>query len=328
MLLLLLACSHAPTTPEGRYSPQGAVDEGALWMAGGASSTASDGPLGDAWRYDLDQGTWDRRADPPAPFLRSAGVRDGAEVSFFGGSTTGFVDLDTLWRWDTEQDRWSEIQAAGPAARFKHASALAEGELLVLGGRNDDGAQEILYGDLWAFDPTTVSWREIPTSGGPWAIQRHVIAWDPDRQVLWVHGGYQPPAGDPEGGLARSDRLWSIDLEDGAWTEWSWTGDGPPARASHLLAVVGGALVVWGGNGTDTSAWSFDPEAAVWTEHPASPAPIARDGFLADLAPDGATIWLAGGDPVSTEVPNFVMDVWRLDTASWSWTELVPIDEE
>ena len=50
--------------------------------------------------------------------------------------------------------------------------------------------------------------------------------------------------------------------------------------------------------------------------------PAKRDAFIADVSSDGGTLWLLGGDPVSEEVPDFVMDVWTLDLASMAWTEV------
>ncbi len=74
------------------------------------------------------------------------------------------------------------------------------------------------------------------------------MAWDSARELFWVHGGFQPPATDATAEPERSDRMWTIDPVSGVWTERTWSGDGPPIRASHALAVTEAGIVVWGGN--------------------------------------------------------------------------------
>ncbi len=325
LVLTLGACKgDDPTEPVGRFSAMGAltVDESALLMVGGATSTASDGPLREAWRYDLDSDAWTALAEPPDETLRGVASTHEGELWVYGGSTTGWTDHSWLWKWDDNSDTWEEQGEGGPEARFKHAAGVANETLVMTGGRNNDGAEEVVYGDTWLLDLDDGVWEELVTTGGPSGIHRHGMSWDADRGVFWIHGGFQPPAGETDGELERSDRLWGLSLVTREWTEHTWTGDGPPVRASHAVELLAsGELMVWGGNASDTSTWTYDPDAAEWTEHSHDSAPLARDAFVGGLTSAG-TYWMVGGDPVSEEVPDFVMDVWRLDTASMSWTEV------
>jgi len=324
LILSLLGCKKTPDVPPGRFSGVGVLtaDAQAINVFGGATSTASSGPLADAWRYELGSDTWIPLSDMPDESLRGVAARQGDTVTVFGGSTTAWDEHDWLWQYDLGSDAWSTVEAAdGPGARFKHAAALQESTLWLGGGRNNDGDGEVIFGDLWTLDLTTRTWSEVASTGGPAGIHRHAMAWDDQRELIWVHGGFQPPADDPSAEPARSDRMWTIDPDDGSWTERRWTGDGPPIRASHALAVTDGGIVVWGGNASDTSTWRYHPEDETWEEATGA-APLARDAMVTDVTGDGGTLVLVGGDPVSEEVDDFVMDVWTLDLDSLVWTEL------
>jgi len=328
LLLPLLACNKTSSEPAGRFSGVGTLtaDDAAITVFGGATSTGSDGPLADAWRYELAIDTWTALGDMPDESLRGVAAREGDTVTVFGGSTTGWGEHAWLWQYDQVSDAWSTLEAEGPEPRFKHAAALHDGTLWMIGGRNNDGETEVIYGDCWTFELSSQTWTEVAATGGPVGIHRHAMAWDSARELFWVHGGFQPPAADPTAEPERSDRMWTIDPAAGAWTERTWSGDGPPIRASHALAVTEAGIVVWGGNASDTSTWRYDPEAETWAES-TSAAPLARDAMVTDVTSDGGTLVLVGGDPVSEDVPDFVMDVWTLDLGSLVWTELREISQ-
>lgn len=330
LLLPLSACKGepAPTEPPGRFSGMGALtaDESAILWVGGATSVGTNGPLQDAWRYDLAEGSWTALADLPEPTLRGvAAVREG-ELVVFGGSTTGWTDHAWLFKHDDNSDTWEDLGSSGPAPRFKHAGTVRGDILTITGGRNNDGESDVFYADLWALDLDSMTWTEVETTGGPAGIHRHAMAWDEARGVFWVHAGFQPPAADPGAEPERSDRLWTIDPETWTWEELTWSGEGPPIRASHAMVVTDTGLLVWGGSAGDTSTWTYEVSAGTWTEHPHEVAPLSRDAFIYDLTRDGSSLYLVGGDPVSEEVPDFVADVWRLDLDSMSWTELEGIE--
>ena len=328
---LLGACKdkgEGTDEPAGRFAAVGAMtpDDAAMIWVGGATSTAADGPLTEAWRYDLADDTWTALEAPPDATVRGVAAYYEGSLVTFGGSTSGWTEQDWLWRWEDNAGFWEPLSATGPEPRFKHAAALAGDTLYLTGGRNNDGADEVFYGDLWALDLDGMTWTELPGSGGPAGLHRHEMVWDEARGLLWVHAGFQPPADDPSGEPVRSDRTWTIDPETGVWTEVSWTGDGPPIRASHSAVMTDQGLLVWGGNASDQSVWVFDPEASTWTEHASSPAPLARDSQVTGVSSDGQTMVIVGGDPVSEEVPDFVADVWSLDVGTMTWTELRGIE--
>ena len=270
----------------------------------------------------------------------------GPAFYVFGGSTTGWVESARLYRYDIAADSWTLLDdGSGPAPRFKHASALVDGEVWVHGGRDNDGETEVIHSDLWAWRVDGGGWREVETSGNPGPMHRHAVVWDGPRNLLWVHAGFQPEpdAGDTGGAdIVRTDGLWVLDLDTLEWLEVPSGDEGPPIRASHLATLAGAQLLVWGGHGTDEQVWAYEPgdstdsgATGTWTGHDASPRPLARDAMVTGTiwSEDGAVVWLAGGDPASEDVPNFVMDVWKLDASgiagpdatSPAWTEVIGI---
>ena len=227
-----------------------------------------------------------------------------------------------MLRMDLATYEWTELDIpGGPSARYKHMAVAMGREMVVIGGKTDDEDPARIFGDVWRFDVDASEWTEQSTSGGPEGIYRHAMAYDSARELIWIQGGFDAEE-------TRSDWLWSLDPETWEWSEHAWEGEGPPVRASHALVVVDEGLLIWGGNASDESAWLYGIETGTWTEWALEPSPLARDAFVYDLSPDGRSLVMLGGDPVSEEVPNFVSDLWTLDLDSQAWTEQIAIASE
>lgn len=78
---------------------------------------------------------------------------------FIGGERTNEVVL-----YNFQTNYWTKIEipeeSPQPCARSGHAACLANGEMYVFGGKNDDGDK---MNDLWKFDYTNQTWTEIHT---------------------------------------------------------------------------------------------------------------------------------------------------------------------
>lgn len=216
---LVLGCKDkGDTGPAGRFAAMGQLidNDGAMAIVGGAVSTAAQGPLRETWRLSLRDWTWSKGPTPPFATCRGITARLGDELHIFGGSTTGWDEHAAHWRWQTADGEISTEVDDGPGPRFKHASAVDDdgARFFVLGGRNNDTGEDVYFADLWSWTEAQ-GWTLLPTTGGPHGLHRHVMVWDPDRQLLWVHAGFQPPREDPGGVPVRSDRLWTLDPRPG-----------------------------------------------------------------------------------------------------------------
>jgi hypothetical protein len=324
VVMLALACTDVGSDsdpgvdyPVYRYSHVGGVgpDGRYLYTAGG-SGLGGRGPRHNAWRYDLDNGGWEQMSTPPAQIFRASWAMAGDTAYVHAGSVDpANTDTDQLLAWDVRADSWSVIDQGNPAPspRFKEAATWTGEQLVVYGGRYDDGDATETYGELWGFDPVSGSWSELGQSGGPGPLTRVGLAWDAGREVLWLSGGI-----DPNGD--RHAWLWSHDFKTGLWTQV--VDDTGPAgkRASHTLVVVDGLVYIWGGQNVDP-VWSFDPDGAGWQELE-GPGPPGRDAQVTGVR--GSSFVIFGGDPYDKDIPNFTNDIWSFDTTSQTWTEIEP----
>ncbi len=321
MFSFLLACpgpvdSADPEQPNFRYSHAGGLDESGRYLhVVGGSGLGGKESRNNAWRYDLDQGGWERLSDPPAYVFRASWARGGQSAWVHGGAGADNADTDQLLEWDLDTDLWRVVEPVGelPSPRFKEAASWAGDRVVVYGGRSTEGEPHN-FGELWTFDPPTESWAELDHTDGPGALTRTALAWDEDRGRLWLQGGI-----DDEN--ERHGWLWWVDLETGVWTQATADGEGPGKRASHTLALIQGSLYVWGGNAQDEDVWVFDPDAGTWTAISAE-GPAGRDAQVTGVGDAGFVVF--GGDPYSDELPDFTNDLWSFDTGSQTWTRLEP----
>lgn len=122
---------------------------------------------------------------------------------------------------------------------------------------------------------------------------------------------------------------WLYDVDCDAWSKLESTVT-PPGRTRHT-AVYDGAenrMILYGGlsaNGPLDDTWALDIETGEWSELETSggPAP-ARMNHAAAYDPAGRMLVFGGnlGGSVTNIAPS--NDVWELDLASNTWTEVTP----
>ncbi|MCP4809151.1 MAG: hypothetical protein GY913_12945 [Proteobacteria bacterium] len=324
-MIWLIACTSAepePDFPVYRYSHVGGLNaaETHLYAAGGSGLGGKDSRH-NAWRYDLAAGEWEELETQPAQVFRASwATLDDVAYVHAGSLDPDNTDTDQLLTWDLSTGSWSEISQSSPrpSPRFKEAAASTGERILTYGGQFDDDSETVTYGELWSLDPTTTTWEEISTTGGPGELTRVALAWDAARNVLWLSGGIDPES-------ERHGWLWSLDPDTWTWTEVSADGEGSGPRASHTCALIGGVLHVWGGQSGDDDLWTYDPDTGVWTEVVTGDGPPGRDAQVTGVGAD--TLYLFGGDPYDEEIPHFTNDLWAFDTIDQTWTELEPYVE-
>src|SRR5262245_41733329 len=121
----------------------------------------------------------------PRPLARSeaGGVYDAARdrLVFFGGLRG--TPLGETWAYDFATNAWTQIMATpSPAARTQHATVYdpVRNRMVIFGGETTE--QRIFF-DTWAFDLTTDTWTQMPTTAGPPRTDM-VRAYDPVRDGL------------------------------------------------------------------------------------------------------------------------------------------------
>ena len=215
-----------------------------------------------------------------------------------------------------------------PDRRFAPCGALDpdDGVLYAFGGRADDGATHL--GDLWALDlgnrgETRPTWQLAAAAGAPSAppaVRSCAADWDDAAQRLLVFGGWN--------GVTHEPGLRAFDPATHEWRQLCDAlscGPGPaPRRASQLVVdeARNRVLVFGGTNGPYLDdLWSLSLDSSSWSRVDApGPRPLSRGGHAMAIDTRRDALWLFGGTRPGADLG----DLWRLDLATGTWSEIAP----
>lgn len=99
--------------------------------------------------------------------------------------------------------------------------------------------------ELYEYDPSKNSWRQIGQTNPPPSRCAQVMVYDTINDLLWVHGGRQ-------GWTVRYSDIWSYNPATDVWQE-RFPGPGPVARCDHagVFDPVNENIIIWGGYSGD-----------------------------------------------------------------------------
>jgi MYXO-CTERM domain-containing protein len=240
-------------------------------------------------------------------------------------------------------------------------SAAATLLLLTTCSENDPGNSPRLESSHLALGtvPATevATWTRIgaPTSPLPNPRYMQATAFDEDRQVLVMFGGWSGVSSN-SGGMAASQDIWEWAPAAGTWTNRTPAGTKPSPRAgaSMVYDSVHKNFVIFGGRSTSgydyEDTWAWDPASATFTDATTS-GPSARSQhtmvfekstgkvllFGGGRADAGSSIWpetnfysdpnqrpRSGASPSGTGIALAFGDTWEWDPSAGSWTQLTP----
>ena len=233
----------------------------------------------------------------------------------FGGRDAGTA-FDDLWRYDLASDTWARQTplGQGPSARFGHTGTWVDGVGLVIWSGQ---AGSDFFDDLWAYDPASNSWRELPAEGAvPAARYGSCAALGPDGR-LWISHGFTADSG-------RFADTQAYDFAAGRWTDETPDGTIAPIRCLHdCLWTPGGQFVLYAGQTTGTPAigdlWARGVTEG-WTALADGPPPRQ----LYALAAIGGTAYVFGG---GAKDGGTLRDLWLLDLATLTWQPAEPLGD-
>ncbi len=309
LALLLGACAPTVTSsPIASASPTSAASESAQ-SAGAVPS----GPVV-AWTELAPTGL------SPAPREDHTWVitPDGATAYLFGGRD-GDTIFDDLWAYDLATDAWSQVTDAGtgPAARFGHNAAWADGiGLVVFGGQ---GSADF-FNDLWAYDPAANAWRALPATGAsPVSRYGSCAAIGPDGR-LWISHGFTS-----EGQRFADTRAY--DFATDTWTDETPAGDAPIERCLHACWWTDADdLVLFAGQTTGVTSlgdeWRLHlgPRPGTNTWEQLSPGALPPERNLYASARWEAATLVFGGQGLDG---GYLADTWWLNDADGAAAPLV-----
>jgi N-acetylneuraminic acid mutarotase len=227
-----------------------------------------------------------------------------------------------------------------PGKPSQDPPALAE----VSGASNVDGTNFVIFGgdtavpscvnplptdayspDTYVLDVGCQTWTKVATSTAPSARARHAMALDPTKDRAILFGGRGASADDAD--------VWAFDFAKSAWSQVKTTGTGPSARANAAAVVdaTGNRLIVFGGN-TATDDMTFTPQSDTWALDLATGAwtqiamvgttPAAREFHVMAIDRGGRVAYVFAGAQTSPFTGDFLDDVWALDLAKDTWSQL------
>jgi hypothetical protein len=170
------------------------------------------------------------------------------DVAYLFGGRDGGTAFDDTWAFDLRDDSWTRLAPApAPPARFGHEAAWVEGiGLVIFGGQADP---QSFFNDLWAYDPASDAWTELPAGGAP-PVPRYgsCAAVGPDGR-LWISHGFTQ-----EG--ARFSDTRAYDFNAGSWAdETPAAGARPVERCLHgCWWTESGELALYAGQTTGITA--------------------------------------------------------------------------
>lgn len=226
----------AGPSARGGHSMAFDSDRGVTVLFGGATSTSVFQVVADTWEWD---GTrWTIRAGPqPRPRTGSAMTYDTSrrKIMMFGGQIgSQNVHIGDTWEWDGVA--WMQVSSSGPSPRSFHAMTYDTARhVTVLFGGVTDAASLTFSDQTWEWNGAT--WTQRVTTG-PSGRLSHTMAYDPDRNVTVLMGGFVY--------YEINDEMWE-------WNGTSWTQrliSRPSARRSSAMIYDSARqeMILFGGN--------------------------------------------------------------------------------
>jgi len=215
--------------------------------------------------------------------------------------------------------RQLSIEGSAPAAREDHTWTLTpDGATAYLFGGRDGST---VFGDLWAYDLATDTWRVGDDTGRPPARFGHNAAWVEGIGLVIFAG---------QAGAAFFGDLWAYDPATNAWSELPTGGASPVARYGSCAAVgPDGRLWISHGFTADgrrfADTWAYDFAVSAWTdETPPADQPVSRCLHGCWWTDDGAFVLYAG----QTTGVTALGDRWQLTPGERpgtnAWIQLDP----
>ncbi len=174
-----------------------------VWGGDGETTTSSTGALL-AFAPDgtANPAGWQPLATASAPSARRAASTawDGQRLYVWGGQSALGSALSDGAVWDSQSNTWSALGTSGaPTARFDAAAVWTGEEFAVFGGSGVTGGQTGPLATGAAWNPTTGTWRALPSQALASARSAPLSAWTGSQWL--VHGGSTAlgtPLADPQ----------------------------------------------------------------------------------------------------------------------------------
>ena len=316
--------------PQPRYQHSMAYDSinGVHILYGGYYS---DGPLNDAWAYNISTNKWTtiNRIPDPTEFQ---GHLNGQAMAFDeGNGTTVMVGGHNSWiqTWDFyangfiynySMNRWTDSYNA-PSGRALHSMAYdpGMGHVVLFGGQTYTGnmytaGQFICLNDTWSYNSGNRTWTNQTTALAPPPRHSQCMCYDPASGLIILFGG-------------RNDTrilqdTWTYDPYTNIWSE-RHPAIKPPALYGAVMAEdpINGSVILFGGQGLTSMSndtWSYNATRDEWTRILAENGPSPRCYSTMTFDTRANKLFLFAGREQNGE---YMDDYWTYDPLNNSWSK-------
>ncbi|XP_061648681.1 ras guanine nucleotide exchange factor F isoform X1 [Phyllopteryx taeniolatus] len=216
---------------------------------------------------------------------------------------------------------WSQLpqSISAPCDRYKHACCSHDGNVYILGGR-DNGTLR----DFWRYSVVRNEWTELSSIGetAPEEVEAHSMV--AHEGFIYVFGGTLDSAY-----TSLRCPLWVFDIAKQKWVHCPRKASGPQSpmptnRKGHSAVVGGSSMLVYGGfvdiKGSSQEFWSLDFDTMVWSlltglqQGSLSPGPRHSHSAMVYQS----CMYLFGGLKGLREQRDF----WKWNPASYTWSSL------
>jgi hypothetical protein len=266
----------------------------------------------DLWAFDVNTDTWSlltTAGNVPSPRANTAMVYDDIHdrLILFGGSTSvsglSFTPHDDTYTLDLNTLTWVQVAIGGftPPARLFHSMVMdgTNNQVLVYGGGNENAFFGDFHNDLWTLNLESLSWGKIweASSGsglpGPDARINGVLLENRDLAQIVLFAGHD------ETSVGHRNDLWILNSAAGLWS-----------------------ALKKGDTGTGTGCASFCSCEPDFVEVDIqSPERRQYHSLVAIPGKNQAILFGGKGDC------GYLDDTWKLDLASFQWTEIEPASQ-
>lgn len=267
-----------------------------LYMFGGFDGLAEPiAPLGDMWRYSMEDDEW-----LMLPSLLAIDLsNNGAQVAPPSPRAHHSATTVTL--------------PANAPIRGSDGGVLASGDVMVLFG-GVGGAKDGVDARVWVFAPMQMRWVCLGMAPFGGRIGHSTTA-STDGLTVYLFGGV-----DAFG--VHQGSLWSMSLLNREWISVSVVeGSTPIARAYHVAVNFDGGVVIFGGetaNKNMDDIWKFDPNSRVWSKLGEDEFRPTSRSFAASAVVGANFLAVWGG--LSSTSHNHIHELWVYDFGLRKWS--------
>jgi N-acetylneuraminic acid mutarotase len=174
------AQTHFGVATDGRF----------IYIAGGqyGAGESRDG-TNEVWRYDPVKNRWNRSIDLPDTRFAGTLAYWNNELHFFGGAGADRVtSTNTHWVLKyNEVDRGWQKASPMPRVGDHMGATVMNNRIYLIGGEHGHGVSYVQHDNVFEYNPTTDSWREMAPMPSPSShFEANVLQYD---GRIWVVGG-------------------------------------------------------------------------------------------------------------------------------------------